>query len=79
MMNKLCFQDFDKTLRDIMRARNEDNANKPFGDFRQILPVVRKGSRYDIMNSSINYSDLWQYCTVLKLSQKHEVKKCCFK
>jgi len=56
MMNKLCFQAFDRTLRDITRATNEDNADKPFsgkvvvlgGDFRQILPVVRKGSRYDI-------------------------------
>ncbi|XP_027932723.1 uncharacterized protein LOC114188325 [Vigna unguiculata] len=73
MMNKLCFQAFDRTLRDIMRATNEDNADKPFGgkvvvlggDFRQILLVVRKGYRYDIVNSSINYSDLWQYCTVL--------------
>ena len=65
-----------------MRATNEDNANKPFGgkvivlggDFRQILPVVRKGSRYDIVNSSINYSDLWQYCTVLRLSQNMRLK-----
>jgi len=31
MMNKLCFQAFDRTLRDIMRATNEDNAEKPFG------------------------------------------------
>jgi len=82
MMNKLCFQAFDRRLRDIMRARNEDNADKPFGgkvvvlggDFRQILPVVRKGSRYDIVNSSINYFDLWQYCTVLKLSQNMRLK-----
>ena len=82
MMNKLCFQAFDRTLRDIMRATNQHNADKPFGgkvvvlgdDFRQILPVVRKGSRYDIVNSSINYSDLWQYCTVLKLSQNMRLK-----
>ena len=82
MMNKLCFQAFDRTLRDIMRATNEDNADKPFGgkvvvlggDFRQILPVVRKGSRYDIVNSAINYSDLWQYCTVLRLSQNMRLK-----
>jgi len=65
-----------------MRARNEHNADKPFGgkvvvlggDFRQILSVVRKESRYDIVNSSINYSDLWQYCIVLKLSQNMRLK-----
>jgi len=28
MMNKLCFQAFDRTLRDIMRATKEDNADK---------------------------------------------------
>ena len=28
MMNKLCFQAFDRTLRDIMRATNQHNANK---------------------------------------------------
>ena len=66
MMNKLCFQAFDRTLRNIMRATNQHNADKPFG--------VRKGSRYDIVNSSINYSDLWQYCTVLKLSQNMRLK-----
>jgi len=82
MMNKLCFQAFDRTLRDIMRAINEDNSDKPFGgkvvvfggDFKQILPVVRKGSGYDIVNSSINYSDLWQYCTVFGLSQNMRLK-----
>jgi len=82
MMNKLCFQAFDRTLRDIVRATNQHNADKPFGgkvvvlggDFRQILPVVRKGSRYHIVNSSINYSDLWQYCTFLKLSQNMRLK-----
>jgi len=30
-MNKLCFEVFDKTLRDIMRAKNEDNIERPFG------------------------------------------------
>ena len=70
-----------------MRATNEDNADKPFGgkvvvlggDFRQILLIVRKGSRYDIVNSSINYSYLWQYCTILRLSQNMRLKCGCFK
>ena len=39
-----------------------------------ILLVVRKGSRYDIAKSSTNYSDLWQYCTVLKFSQNMRLK-----
>ena len=31
MMNKLCFEAFDKILRVIMKAKNEDNVERPFG------------------------------------------------
>jgi len=52
MMNRMCFQAFDRTLRDLMRPVHEKNSKKPFGgkvvvlggDFRQILPVVKKAS-----------------------------------
>ncbi|XP_022023702.1 uncharacterized protein LOC110923958 [Helianthus annuus] len=37
------------------------------GDFRQILPVIPKGSRHDIVNASRNSSHLWNHCQVLKL------------
>ncbi|XP_042012019.1 uncharacterized protein LOC121760408 [Salvia splendens] len=51
--------------------------NKPFGgktvvfggDFRQILPVVPKGSRQDVVNATINSSYLWKSCTVLRLTK----------
>lgn len=62
-MNKFCFEALDRTLQDIMASQNKDNATKPFGgkvvlggDFRQILPVIRKGSRQDIVGSAINAS-----------------------
>jgi len=50
MMNRMCFEAFDRTLRDIMRIVNEGNNQKSFGgkvvvlggDFRQILPIVKK-------------------------------------
>ncbi|KAL0400295.1 UNVERIFIED_CONTAM: Replication protein A DNA-binding subunit C [Sesamum radiatum] len=39
------------------------------GDFRQILPVVVRGGREDIVASSINRSkDIWQDCKVLELT-----------
>jgi len=77
MMNKMCFETFDRTLRDIMKNVDDANNAKPFGgkvvvlggDFRKILPVIRKGSRFDIIKSSINYSELWKCCKVLKLSK----------
>lgn len=34
------------------------------GYFRQILPVVGKGGRHDIVSASINSSELWKYCKV---------------
>jgi ATP-dependent DNA helicase PIF1 len=39
------------------------------GDFRQILPVVPRGSRSDIVHASINASKIWDHCKVLSLTQ----------
>ena len=39
------------------------------GDFRQILPVIPRGSRSDIVNATINSSYLWNNCHVLTLSK----------
>lgn len=59
-----------------MKNVNDANA-KPLGgkvvvlggDFRQILPIIKKGSTYDIIKSSIHDSQLWKCCQVLKLSK----------
>jgi len=75
MMNRLCFEALEKTLMDVMRAESEENSHKPFGGkvivlggyFRQILSVVKNGSRYDIVKETINYYELWKHCKVLKL------------
>jgi len=37
------------------------------GDFRQILPVVPKGGREDIVSASLPRSNLWQHVTILRL------------
>nr|XP_043625766.1 ATP-dependent DNA helicase PIF1-like [Erigeron canadensis] len=76
MINRHCFEAFERTLRDILRANDMNNANKLFGgivivfggDFRQILPVMPRGGRQDIVNASINSSNLWKHCIVLKLT-----------
>lgn len=75
MAHKFCFEALDKSLRDIMSFSN--NAESPFGgkvivfggDFRQILPVIPRGSRSDIVNATINASYLWDYCHVLNLTK----------
>jgi hypothetical protein len=59
----------DRTLQDIR------NCDKPFGgitvvfggDFQQILPVVPRGSREDIVWASLKRSPLWRNIRELKL------------
>ncbi|XP_052206923.1 uncharacterized protein LOC127811252 [Diospyros lotus] len=77
MMHRYCFEALDKSLRDIMRFKNPLSLDQPFGgktvvfggDFRQILPVIPKGSRQDIVHATINSSYLWRHCKVLKLTK----------
>ncbi|XP_022003565.1 uncharacterized protein LOC110901018 [Helianthus annuus] len=67
MTHKHCFEALDRTMRDIARSNNPSLQSKPFGgkivlfggDFRQILPVIPKGSRSMIVNSSLNSSYIW--------------------
>ncbi|ESR49566.1 hypothetical protein CICLE_v10033686mg [Citrus x clementina] len=67
----------DRTLRDILRTRYENSSIKPFGgltivcggDFRQILPVVPKGTRADIVDTLLNSSYLWPFFKIYELKQ----------
>ena len=57
MKHRNCFEAIDRMLRDILQIKDPQNAEKPFGgkvvvlgdDFRQILQVVRKGRREDMV------------------------------
>jgi ATP-dependent DNA helicase PIF1 len=77
MISRLAFESFERCLRDVMNKIVEGSSKLPFGgktivlggDFRQILPVVPKGGRADIVHATINSSPLWRRCTVLKLTQ----------
>ncbi|XP_058784545.1 uncharacterized protein LOC131659356 [Vicia villosa] len=41
------------------------------GDFRQILPVIPRGTRSDIIHATINASYIWDHCKVLRLTKKN--------
>jgi ATP-dependent DNA helicase PIF1 len=77
MMHKHCFEAVDRSLRDILSSVNIENKFIPFGgklvvlggDFRQILPVIPKGTRQEVVNATINSSYLWNFCEVLKLTK----------
>ena len=59
----------DRTLQDIM-SNDAIFGGKLLilaGDFRQILPVVRRGCWPDIINSCLTKSSLWQHCIKLHL------------
>ncbi|XP_071705259.1 uncharacterized protein [Rutidosis leptorrhynchoides] len=76
MVNRLCVENLDRSLRDICRVDNPNSIDTPFGgkvivfggDFRQVLPVVTQGKREDIVDASLNYSYIWDHVTVLKLT-----------
>ncbi|XP_058751157.1 uncharacterized protein LOC131624213 [Vicia villosa] len=75
MAHKHAFEALDRTLKDVMRTYG--NSKEIFGgkvvvfggDFRQILPVVPRGSRSDIVHSAINASYIWWSVEVLTLTQ----------
>ncbi|KAL8530293.1 hypothetical protein ACS0TY_007358 [Phlomoides rotata] len=77
MVNRYCIEALDTTLKDIMQLTNPLASGLPFGgktivfggDFWQILPVIPKGTRQDIVHATINSSELWSECTLLKLTR----------
>ncbi|XP_057756640.1 uncharacterized protein LOC130975944 [Arachis stenosperma] len=77
MVSKYCYEALDKCLGDIMRCSPTYSKDLPFGgkvvvlggDFRQILSVIPRGSRQDIVHSTVNSSYLWKFCQVLKLTK----------
>ncbi|XP_019171089.1 PREDICTED: ATP-dependent DNA helicase PIF4-like [Ipomoea nil] len=77
MMHKFCFEALDRTMRDLLRFINPRSSDMTFGgktvvfggDFRQILPVIPKGTRPDIVRASISSSYLWKSCKVLRLTK----------
>ncbi|XP_058198399.1 uncharacterized protein LOC131313923 [Rhododendron vialii] len=71
MTNRLAIEALDRTLRDIM------GVEMPFGgkvmvlggDFRQVLPVVPKGTKAETINASIAKSTMWRNVQVVRLKQ----------
>ena len=76
MAHQNFFEAVDRSLRDILCFSNSNSGETPFGgktivlggDFRQILLVVSKGQREQIVEASINKSSLWNNCNVFILT-----------
>ncbi|XP_074336459.1 uncharacterized protein LOC141673605 [Apium graveolens] len=60
-----------------MTSLDPERANLPFGDitivfggdFRQILPVIPKASRSQVVSASLNSSKIWDHCLVFLLGK----------
>ncbi|KAF1872414.1 hypothetical protein Lal_00016712, partial [Lupinus albus] len=80
MSHKFCFEALDKSLGDIMGTISNDSIifGGKFvvfcGDFRQILPVIPRGCRSDIVHATINSSYLWHHCRILNLTKNMRLK-----
>lgn len=81
MSHKNCFEALDKTLKDVMSSQGLRNII--FGgkvvvlgeDFRQILLVVLRGGRSNIVHTSIWSSYVWDYCQVLTLTKNMRLQQ----
>ena len=77
MMQKYCFEALNKTLRDILCFDIPNSVELAFRgkcivfscDFCQILPVVLRGTRFDIVHAYLNASYLWSHCKMLTLTK----------
>ncbi|CAH9113153.1 unnamed protein product [Cuscuta epithymum] len=77
MTHRHCFEALDRSMRDVLKYSSHYDASLPFagktivfgGDFRQILPVIPKGTRQNIVHAALNSSFLWSFCTVVRLSK----------
>ena len=70
MTHKSAFEAVDRTLQDIT-SRKIPMGGIPTllcGDFRQILPVVKNGTRCNIVNASLKKSHLWGLIRIMKLN-----------
>lgn len=83
MTQRYAFEALDKTLRDILGYENPENRSRIFGgmtvllggDFRQILPVIPKAKRSEVIEACINRSELWKACKVFTLTRSMRVNE----
>lgn len=71
MVRRYCIEAFDRSLRDIIHSDHIFGGKCVVmgGDFRQILPVIPKGTRATIVDACISSSVLWHHCKVFHLTK----------
>jgi ATP-dependent DNA helicase PIF1 len=77
MTKRQAIEALDISMRDIMECPNRPFGGKTIvfgGEFRQVLPVVRKGSRGQIIDASLRSSNLWKGMRQLRLVKNMRVQ-----
>ena len=84
MAVKNIFKAVEILFTDCMSYNNHlfQNTNHKFGgqkiifcgDFRQVLPVVKRGNRTQIVNATIKKTDFWKNVIKLKLTENMRIK-----
>jgi len=71
MQHKVCFEAVNRTLNDVCNSGNQQLfGGIPTvlgGDFAQILPVIRRGTRQSTVLASIQHCSIWPHLHILKL------------
>lgn len=76
MQHRYAAEAVDRTFRDILNVPDQQFGGITVvfgGDFQQILPVVPRGSREDIVSATLLRSELWRSIKVLKLIRNMRV------
>jgi ATP-dependent DNA helicase PIF1 len=69
MTKRQAVEALDYSMRDIMGRKDLPFGGKTVvfgGDFRQVLPIVRKGSRAQIVGASLRKSYLWEFIKLVR-------------
>lgn len=83
MTHRHAFEALDRTLKDIMKMFDPELGEMPFGgkvvllggDFRQVLPVVRRGGVPETIAACLKKSYLWPHVEVFKLHTNMRVQR----
>ncbi|XP_057549189.1 uncharacterized protein LOC130827475 [Amaranthus tricolor] len=79
--HKHCFEALDRSFRDVVCCPNGKPSKLSFSgevvfssDFRQVLSVIPKVTRQDIVFTALNYSHTWNDCKVLRLTKNMRLR-----
>ncbi|XP_076888554.1 uncharacterized protein LOC143539011 [Bidens hawaiensis] len=72
MTHKHAFQALDRSCKDVLESKLLFGGKVVVfgGDFRQIFPVIQKGSRQQIVKATQCSSYFWNECRILRLTRK---------